>query len=421
MHDIKDIRANPQKYADSWTARGLSGSDLVEHFLTLDRILRETMTAAETLVSERNKLTKSGFNEEIRAKLNVMKIEITALEHEVDTKKAVIKAELEALPNTLDATVPIGKDEAENQLVETFVAVKKPATITRDHADLGETHYGMDFEAAVRMSGTRFTFLHGHIAKLERAIGQFMLDQQTDNGFRECSPPLLVNANAMYGTGQLPKFEHDLFKTEDGKYLIPTAEVSLTNFVSDQIIDQKDWDLPIRLAALTHCFRLEAGSAGRDTRGILRQHQFQKVEMVSICPPDKSAKEHEFMLNCAEGVLKKLDISFRTMLLCSGDTGFGSRKTYDIEAWLPSQNTYREISSVSNCGDFQARRMNARFRDVNGKPIFVHTLNGSGLAVGRTLIAVMENYQDEGGKIMIPHALRPYMNNSAYLHRDEDD
>jgi seryl-tRNA synthetase len=267
----------------------------------------------------------------------------------------------------------------------------------------------MDFESAARMSGARFVVLRAGIARLERALGQFMIDVQTqEHGYTEVSPPLLVRDRAMFGTGQLPKFAEDLFHTTDGYWLIPTAEVPLTNTVADQVTDEAA--LPLRLTALTPCFRSEAGASGRDTRGMIRQHQFQKVEMVSITAPEQSEPEHERMVECAESILKRLELPFRTMLLCAGDMGPSARKTYDLEVWLPSQKTYREISSCSNCGDFQARRMDARFKRTGEKGSrFVHTLNGSGLAVGRTLVAVMENYQDENGGIAIPQALHPYM------------
>ncbi|HEX2816493.1 MAG TPA: serine--tRNA ligase, partial [Phenylobacterium sp.] len=279
----------------------------------------------------------------------------------------------------------------------------------KDHVDLGGDLGLLDFEAAVRMSGSRFVVLKGQLARLERALGQFMLDfQTTEHGYTEVSPPLLVNDAAAYGTDKLPKFADDLFQTTDGRWLIPTAEVPLTSLVMDQITPQED--LPLRYTALTPCFRSEAGASGRDTRGMIRQHQFYKVELVSIVEPDKSDEEHERMVGCAEAILKRLELPFRTMLLCTGDMGFGARKTYDLEVWLPSEGRYREISSCSNCGDFQARRMDARTKAAGEKGTrFVHTLNGSGLAVGRTLVALMENYQDEDGRIAVPQALHPYL------------
>jgi seryl-tRNA synthetase len=285
----------------------------------------------------------------------------------------------------------------------------------KDHVDLGAALGLMDFEAAARMAGSRFVVLRGEIARLERALGQFMLDMQTrEHGYHEISPPLLVRDEAVFGVGQLPKFAEDLFHTTDGRWLISTAEVSLTNLVREQITP--DEDLPLRLTALTPSFRSEAGASGKDTRGMIRQHQFYKVELVSITAPDESEAEHERMVGCAEAVLKRLDLPFRTMLLCTGDMGFSARKTYDLEVWLPSQGVYREISSCSNCGDFQARRMDARCRKAGDKAIrFVHTLNGSGLAVGRTLVALMENYQDEKGRIAIPQALQAYMGGLTHI------
>jgi seryl-tRNA synthetase len=285
----------------------------------------------------------------------------------------------------------------------------------KDHATLGEALGLLDFEAAARMSGSRFSVLKGELARLERALGQYMLDVQTrEHGYLEVSPPLLVRDEAAFGTGQLPKFAEDLFHTTDGRWLIPTAEVSLTNLVREQITAEEE--LPLRLTALTPCFRSEAGASGRDTRGMIRQHQFYKVELVSITTPEQSDEEHERMTACAEAVLKRLELPYRTMLLCSGDMGFSARKTYDLEVWLPSEGRYREISSCSNCGDFQARRMDARCKKAGEKGTrFVHTLNGSGLAVGRTLVAILENYQDEGGRIAIPQALHPYLPGLTHL------
>ncbi|MDZ4374420.1 MAG: serine--tRNA ligase, partial [Phenylobacterium sp.] len=315
---------------------------------------------------------------------------------------------LSALPNIPAPDVPEGADEHDNVEVRRW---GEPFAITspKDHVDLGEGLGLLDFEAAARMSGARFVVLKGQLARLERAIGQFMLDMQTqEHGYLEVAPPLLVNDAAAYGTDKLPKFAEDLFQTTTGHWLISTAEMPLTSLVMDQIVAEEE--LPLRVTALTPCFRSEAGASGRDTRGMIRQHQFNKVELVSIVAPEKSEEEHERMLGCAEAVLKRLELPFRTILLCTGDMGFGARKTYDLEVWLPSQDKYREISSCSNCGDFQARRMDARTKKAGEKGTrFVHTLNGSGLAVGRTLVAIMENYQDEGGRIAIPQALHPYM------------
>jgi seryl-tRNA synthetase len=315
------------------------------------------------------------------------------------------------IPNLPYDDVPQGADEAGNVLYRTHG--EKPdlglAAAPKEHYELGEDLDGMDFAAAAKLSGSRFVILKGQIARLERALGQFMIDLHTqENGYTEVSPPLLVNSDPLYGTGQLPKFEEDLFKTTTDHYLIPTAEVPLTNLVAGELIAEDQ--LPLRVTALTYCFRSEAGSAGRDTRGMLRQHQFQKCELVSVTTPEESLTELERMLGCAELVLQKLGLHYRVMTLCTGDMGFGARKTYDIEVWLPGQDTYREISSCSVCGDFQARRMNARYRPADAKQtIHVHTLNGSGIAVGRALIAVLENYQNSDGSITVPEVLRPYM------------
>ncbi|HXQ46844.1 MAG TPA: serine--tRNA ligase, partial [Caulobacteraceae bacterium] len=321
---------------------------------------------------------------------------------------------LAALPNLPAADVPPGEDESANVEDHRW---GEPFAIrdAKDHVDLGAGLGLMDFEAAVRMSGARFVVLKGELARLERALGQFMLDIQTlEHGYQEVSPPLLVRDEAVFGVGQLPKFAEDLFHTTDDRWLIPTAEVSLTNLVREQITAEEE--LPLRLTALTPCFRSEAGASGKDTRGMIRQHQFYKVELVSITAPEDSETEHQRMVDCAEAVLKRLDLPFRTVVLSTGDMGFSARKTYDIEVWLPSQATYREISSCSNCGDFQARRMDARCRRAGEKGTrFVHTLNGSGLAVGRTLVALMENYQDERGRIAIPQVLQGYMGGLTHI------
>ncbi len=317
---------------------------------------------------------------------------------------------LEVLPNLPLDEVPDGTDETGNVEVRRVGSQRNFSFKPKDHVALGEATGEMDFAAAARISGARFVFLKNHLARLERAIAQFMLDLHTspDGGYTEINPPFLVRDNAAYGVGQLPRFAEDMFHTDNGFWLIPTAEVPLTNLVNDTVLDEKD--LPLRFTAWTPCFRAEAGAAGKDTRGMIRQHQFDKVELVSITTPEQSAAEHERMTSRAEEVLKRLEIPFRTVLLCGGDMGPASRKTFDIEVWLPGQDAYREISSCSNCGDYQARRMNARYRPKEGKGTrFVHTLNGSGLACGRTLIAVLENYQNEDGSVTIPEALRPYM------------
>ena len=418
MHDIRAIRETPEAYIKGWDARGLSGAELVAQITDLDAKLRAAQTGWQTAQAERNDASKKIG----AAKAAKDEAEAARLMAQVEALKARLEAESEAernaaqalhdllagLPNIPAPDVPAGGDEHANVEVRrwgTPFAIAKP----KDHTDLGEALGLLDFEAAARMSGSRFTVLKGELARLERALGQFMLDfQTTEHGYTEVSPPLLVNDAAAYGADKLPKFADDLFRTTDGRWLIPTAEVPLTSLVMDQIVAQEE--LPLRYTALTPCFRSEAGASGKDTRGMIRQHQFYKVELVSITAPDKSEEEHERMVSCAEAILKRLELPFRTMLLCTGDMGFGARKTYDLEVWLPSEGRYREISSCSNCGDFQARRMDARTKAAGEKGTrFVHTLNGSGLAVGRTLVAVMENYQDEDGRIAIPQALHPYL------------
>ena len=319
-----------------------------------------------------------------------------------------LREALSELPNLPDADVPDGADETQNVEVSRWGTPRDFAFTPKEHADLGPA-LGLDFETGALLSGARFTFLRGQMARLQRALGQFMLDRQTGaNGYTECATPLLVKSEALFGTGQLPKFSEDNFRTTDDRWLIPTAEVSLTNSVREQILAEAQ--LPIRMTALTPCFRSEAGAAGKDTRGYIRQHQFEKVELVAICKPEDSPAEHERLTTAAESILQALDLPYRKVLLCAGDMGFTARKTYDLEVWLPGQQAYREISSCSNCGDFQARRMNTRYRPEGAKSTeFVHTLNGSGLAVGRTLVAVLENYQQEDGSVDVPAALHPYM------------
>jgi len=347
--------------------------------------------------------------EKLKAEIAHFKDIMPTAEEEERQLTAELTDQLSRIPNIPLDDVPVGKDEHDN--VVKRVVGEKPGWnhAAKEHYELGEALGYMDFERAAKLSGSRFTVLTGPLARLERAIGQFMLDLHTsEHGYTEVSSPLMVKDEAMYGTGQLPKFAEDLFKTTDGRWLIPTAEVTLTNLVSGEILEQDK--LPLRFTALTPSFRSEAGSAGRDTRGMLRQHQFWKCELVSITDADSAIDEHERMTACAEEVLKRLGLHFRTMTLCTGDMGFGARKTYDLEVWLPGQNTYREISSCSVCGDFQGRRMNARYRGKDGKgTTFVHTLNGSGTAVGRALIAVMENYQNDDGSITVPDVLLPYM------------
>ncbi len=432
MHDIRAIRETPELYEKAWAAKGSSGR--VAEILELDAKLRAAQTAGQAAQAERNDASKQigqakAQKDEARAQALMAQVEALkgTLAEQADAEKAAgeaLRAIVSALPNVPAPDVPPGADENDNVEVRRW---GEPFAIAaaKDHATLGEASKLMDFEAAARMSGARFVVLKGELARLERALGQFMLDLQTrEHGYLEIAPPLLVKSDTMFGTGQLPKFSDDQFigipglenartitdpfEAQDIRWLIPTAEVSLTNLVREQITPQEE--LPLRLTALTHCFRAEAGASGRDTRGMIRQHQFQKVELVSITAPEDSEAEHERMVGCAEAVLKRLELPFRTMLLCAGDMGFSARKTYDLEVWLPSEARYREISSCSNCGDFQARRMDARTKAAGEKGTrFVHTLNGSGLAVGRTLVAIMENYQDEGGRIAVPQALHPYL------------
>ncbi len=416
MHDIRAIRETPELYEQAWAAKGSSGR--VAEILALDGKLRAAQTAGQQAQAERNDASKKiglakAQKDEAEAQRLMARVEALKAgqaEHAEAERKAgeALRDLLSSLPNIPAPDVPKGGDENDNVEVRRWgepFAIGAP----KDHVELGERSGLLDFEAASRMSGARFTVLRGELARLERALGQFMLDLQTrEHGYLEISPPLLVNDAAAYGTDKLPKFAEDLFQTTDGRWLIPTAEVPLTSLVMDQIVAEDE--LPLRFTALTPCFRSEAGASGRDTRGMIRQHQFYKVELVSIVAPEKSDEEHERMVGCAEAVLKRLDLPFRTMLLCTGDMGFGARRTYDLEVWLPSQGKYREISSCSSCGDFQARRMDARTKKAGEKGArFVHTLNGSGLAVGRTLVAIMENYQDEDGRIAIPQALHSYM------------
>ena len=422
MHDIKAIRDDPGAYDRAWSSKGLAPQ--TPAILELDRRLRIAQTALQAAQSRRNDVSKligiaKGKKDEagagaLMAEVELLKTEIAREGEAERTHGEALRALLAALPNLPVEDVPVGPDEAANVEVRRWgepFAIAEPL----DHVELGERVGLMDFEAAARMSGARFVVLKGALARLERALGQFMLDFQTrEHGYLEVSPPLLVRDEAVFGTGQLPKFAEDLFRTTDGRWLIPTAEVSLTNLVREQITSEDE--LPLRLTALTPCFRSEAGASGRDTRGMIRQHQFYKVELVSITTPEQSDDEHERMVGCAEAVLKRLDLPFRTILLCSGDMGFSARKTFDLEVWLPSQGVYREISSCSNCGDFQARRMDARCRKPGEKGArFVHTLNGSGLAVGRTLVAVIENYQDEGGRIAVPQVLQPYLGGLTHI------
>jgi len=502
MHDVKAIRDRPDDYVAGWTRRGVEDAGaLVEQILTLDRELRAAQTAGQEALAARNAASKAigaAMGKKDMAEADRLKAEVEGLKSKIaeceETERSVgakLRDLLAGQKNLAADDVPDGEDESGNVEVSTWGAPRTTGP-AKDHADLGEALGLLDFEAAAKMSGARFAVLKGGLARLERAIGQFMLDLQTEqHGYQEVNPPLLVRDEAMFGTGQLPKFEDDLFKAEsfdaaaataevarlakaaraededrltelrdqlrtivdpadfeaafasavdvvsnaardkhmpafiarieggefsERRYLIPTAEVSLTNLVRETILSEDDLAQPMRLTALTPCFRAEAGSAGRDTRGLIRQHQFSKVELVSITRPEDSEAEHERMTACAEAVLRALELPFRRVLLCAGDMGFSARKTFDLEVWLPSQGTYREISSCSNCGDFQARRMDARFKRAGEKKTeFVHTLNGSGLAVGRTLVAIMENYQDQDGRIAVPSVLQPYMRGATHI------
>jgi seryl-tRNA synthetase len=416
MHDIRLIRENPQSFDASLARRGVDpvGAQLV----ALDERWRGLAQALQTALASRNESSKAigvakarkdeAEANRLMAEVALLKDRIPALEAEEREALGVLNGLLAAIPNLPDESAPVGTDEMDNAIVHLRGAIRDFGFKPGEHDEIGPA-LGLDFETAQKVSGARFAYLRDGIARLSRALGQFMLDLHTGEfGYREVAPPVLVRDEALFGTGQLPKFAEDQFRTTDGRWLIPTAEVSLTNIVREAILTERE--LPLRFTALTPCFRSEAGAAGRDTRGMIRQHQFDKVELVSIVCPEDSDAEHERMTACAEAVLERLELPYRRMLLCAGDMGFTARKTYDLEVWLPGQNQYREISSCSNCGDFQARRMNARYRPEGEKGTrFVHTLNGSGLAVGRALVAVIENYQNEDGSITVPAALRPYM------------
>ncbi len=415
MFDIRAIRENPEQFDAGWARRGLSAQ--TPDILRMDEERRSIQTELQDIQAERNEKSKSigqikaqgGDADAVMVEVSKLKERMAELEEAERGIADRLNQHLAALPNIMADDVPDGADEDDNVEVRKIGEIKSQSG--PDHVAIGEGLDMIDFEVAAKMSGSRFVVLNSGIARMERALAQFMLDTHTmEHGYTEVSPPLLVRDNALYGTGQLPKFAEDLFRSAGtDHWLIPTAEVSLTNIIADAIVNEEE--LPKRYTAFTACFRSEAGSAGKDTRGMLRQHQFYKVEMVSVTTPEESWNEHERMTQCAETILKKLELPFRTVTLCSGDTGFGAKKTYDLEVWLPGQETYREISSCSNCGDFQARRMNARCRPKGEKKTrFVHTLNGSGVAVGRALIAVMENYYDPAdGGIWVPEVLKPYM------------
>jgi len=415
MHDLRAIRDDPKGFDAGLKRRGVE--PVSARILERDERRRALTTRAQEAQARRNEASKAigvamgkgdaATAEALKAEVAALKDTLPALEDEERALGAELDALIAALPNIPLDEVPDGADETGNKELARWGQQRNFAFDPQEHADLGPP-LGLDFETGVAMSGARFAFLRGQVARLERAIGQFMLDFHTSQrGYVECNPPLLVRDEALFGTGQLPKFADDQFRTTDGRWLIPTAEVSLTNSVREQIVELAQ---PIRLTALTPCFRSEAGAAGKDTRGFIRQHQFEKVELVAICRPEDWQAEHEHMVRSAELVLEALELPYRRMLLCAGDMGATARKTFDLEVWLPGQGAYREISSVSWCGDYQARRMNARYRPEGQRgTAFVHTLNGSGLAVGRTLVAVLENYQEADGSVAVPAALIPYM------------
>jgi len=416
MHDIKAIRDNPAAFDAGLARRGLE--PLAGAISDEDAQWRALSTAVQVSLARRNEASKligaamakgdKDTAEMLKAEVAALKLSLPELEAEEKSLGEAVQARLAAIPNLPAADVPEGADETQNVEEARWGKPRDFNFKPQDHADFGPS-LGLDFEAAAAMSGARFAALRGQIARLHRALAQYMLDTQSGtNGYEEVNPPLLVRSETLYGTGQLPKFAEDLFQTTDGRWLIPTAEVSLTNLVREQILPESA--LPLRFTALTPCFRSEAGAAGRDTRGFIRQHQFEKVELVAICTPEQAAAEHAHMVASAQAILEALELPYRRVLLCTGDMGFSATKTYDLEVWLPSQGVYREISSISQCGDFQARRMNARYRPEGEKGTrFVHTLNGSGLAVGRTLVAVLENYQQADGSVAVPAVLLPYM------------
>ncbi|WP_281971895.1 serine--tRNA ligase [Ruegeria faecimaris] len=426
MHDIRAIRENPAAFDAALARRG--DAPVSSDLLRLDESRRAKILAAETAQAEQNKASKEvgaakGRGDEVeferlRALVAEKKAEIAQMQTEAKDLDALLTDQLIRIANLPAEDVPEGVDENDNVEVNRWGTPPTLDFAPKEHFEIEAVQTGMDFETAAKLSGSRFVLLSGGVARIHRALAQFMLDTHiNENELTEVNGPVLVLSEMMQGTGQLPKFGEDSYQTREGWWLIPTSEVSLTNIVNETLIDESY--LPRRYTAHSLCFRSEAGSAGRDTRGMLRQHQFEKVEMVSITHPDKSDKEQKRMLRCAEGILEKLGIPYRTVILCTGDMGFGARRTYDIEAWLPGQDTYREISSVSTCGDFQARRMNARFRpEAGGKPEYVHTLNGSGLAVGRCLIAVLENGQNADGTVTLPKVLAPYLGGKLTLQRD---
>jgi seryl-tRNA synthetase len=424
MYDIKWIREHPDAFDRGLKRRGLE--PLSKKLVALDEKRRAAITRFEQAQARRNAASKEigdakkakdeAKANKLMAEVAELKTSMPAMEDEQKVLTAALDKELAQIPNAPLDDVPDGADASGNVEQHSFGKKRDYGFKPKQHFDLGEALGQMDFELAAKLSGARFVVLQKGLARLERALGQFMLDVHTgkEHGYTEVNPPILVRDDVMFGTAQLPKFADDQFRTTNDFWLIPTAEVPLTNLVRESIVEEAQ--LPMRLTACTPCFRAEAGAAGKDTRGMIRQHQFTKVELVSVTTPDKSKEEHERMLACAEEVLKKLDLHYRVVTLCTGDMGFAAQKTYDIEVWLPGQNAYREISSCSNCGEFQARRMNARYRAKDGVK-HVHTLNGSGVAVGRALIAVMETYQQENGSIAVPAALAPYMGGLKVIER----
>ena len=425
MHDIRAIRENPTAFDASLARRGVAAA--AAEILTIDESRRAAILASETLNEARNTASRAAGEakkqgdaaafEAHKAEVARLKAAIDGLGDDAKTHDAALRNLLLSIPNLPLAEVPSGADEAGNVELHRWGSPREFAFTPKEHFEIAGVIPGMDFATAAKLSGARFVVLQGAVIRTHRALAQFMLDTHiAEHGLLETWTPVLVKDEAMYGTNQLPKFAEDSYQTTNGWWLIPTSEVTLTNTVAGDILDEAR--LPIRLTAHTQCFRSEAGSAGRDTAGMLRQHQFEKVEMVTICTPETALAEHARMTGCAENILKKLDIPYRVMVLCTGDMGFGAQKTHDLEAWLPGQQKYREISSVSTCGTFQARRMNARYRPVNGKPEFLATLNGSGLAVGRTLIAVLENGQQADGSVDLPAVLHPYMGGKTRIAPD---
>ena len=425
MHDIKSLRDNPEAFDRGLGLRGLA--PLSVELLRLDSEKRDHIQKLQDAQGRRNSLSKE-IGEAMKAgdkgRAETLKAEVAGLKDFIssgeDTERRLTQRLNDALavvPNIPMPDVPKGASEHDNVVLHSHGSKPQFSFEPRQHFDIGEWLGLMDFETAAKLSGARFVILKGQLAKLERALGQFMVDLHTEHhGYTEVYAPYMLRDDAMFGVGQLPKFKDDLFQTTSGHWLIPTAEASLTNIVRERVLEEKD--LPIRMTAYTPCFRAEAGAAGKDTRGMIRQHQFSKVELVSVTTPEQAEAEHSRMLGCAEEVLKQLKLAFRTIVLCTGDMGFGSRKTYDIEVWLPGQNAYREISSCSQLGEFQARRMDARFKPADGKaPRYVHTLNGSGLAVGRTMVAILENYQNDDGSVTIPEVLRRYMGGAEKITR----